>query len=290
MLHCPINVSEGRDGDALDEIARAAGTTLLDTHSDPFHHRSVLTLGGDPPAVAEAARAVARSVVASVDLSGHLGVHPRIGALDVVPFVPLKSDGAGRAGLVDDDLAPVALAVRDQFARWLADALGVPSFRYGPQAPGDRTLPELRRRAFRPDPPDHGPPDPHPTAGATAVGARHALVAYNVEVEGGDLELARAVASAVRAPGVRALGLDVGGRPQVSMNLTEPFRLGPSVAFDMVAERLAAAGAGVARAELVGLLPRIVLEAVPAHRRAELGLAGEPTIEGRLEGRGFSWR
>jgi glutamate formiminotransferase len=182
--------------------------------------------------------------------------------VDVVPFVPL--DGA--------DLTD-AMAARDRYAAWSADALAVPCFCYGPEI----SLPDVRRRAFRDLEPTTGGPGPHPSAGATCVGARPVLVAYNVWLAADDLALARRVAAAVRGPHVRALGLPVGGRVQVSMNLVAPEEVGPADAYDRVA-----ALAGVAGGELVGLLPEAVLRAVPAPRWRELGLAEEATIEARL--------
>jgi glutamate formiminotransferase len=187
-----------------------------------------------------------------------------MGVVDVVPFVPLA------ASTLDD-----AVAARDRFLEWMADELGVPGFAYGPE----RTLPEVRRRAFADLAPDRGPARPHPTAGATAVGARPVLVAWNVWLAEPDLARARRIAGAIRCPQLRALGLPVGARVQVSMNLVEPDALGPAEAWDLVAGREAVAGA-----ELVGLVPRSVLERTDPRRWAELDLAEEKTIESRLAG------
>ncbi len=258
-----LNVSEGRRRPVLDTLAGAAGPGLLDAHSDPHHHRSVLTVVGE-----DAARAVARAAVAAIDLRRHAGVHPRLGALDVAPFVPLG----------DQTLAEAA-AARDRFARWLGAELRVPTFLYGPE----RTLPDVRRAAFRELAPDAGPIRPHPTAGACAVGARPPLVAYNVWLADADPARARAVARAVRDPAVRALGLRVGARAQVSMNLVEPATVGPAEAYDRVA-----ALAPVAGAELVGLVPQAVLDAVPPERWAALDLAADRTIEARLAAAGLT--
>ncbi len=260
MLECVVNVSEGRDAVVLDRLATAAGVDLLDLHHDPFHHRSVLTLVGE-----ESPRRVAVEAVASIDLRVHDGVHPRLGAIDVVPFVPLTG-----SNMTD------AIAARDAFSEWAAAELDLPCFRYGPE----RTLPEVRRDAFGSLAPDVGPPRPHPTAGATAVGARELLVAYNVWLAEPDVALARRVAAAVRGDGIRALGLPVGDRVQVSMNLIDPLRVGPAVAWDRVAEL-----AEIAGAELVGLVPEAVLEGVSAGRWDELDLAADRTIEARLAAR-----
>lgn len=251
MLECVVNVSEGRDAAVLDALRSAAGADLLDVHTDAWHHRSVFTLVGE-----SAPRRLAEAAVAAIDLRAHEGVHPRIGAVDVVPFVPL-------AGSTMAD----ALAARDRFAGWMAEALAVPCLVYGPE----RTLPELRREAVG--------RDGHPSAGLCAVGARDLLVAYNLWLADADLRLARAVAAAVRGAGIRALGLPVGDRVQVSMNLVDPLVVGPADAWDRVAEH-----AEVAGAELVGLVPVAVLEAIPAARWAALDLGPDRTIEARLPG------
>ena len=263
VLECIVNVSEGRDPAVLAALADAGGGDLLDQHVDPHHHRCVLTTAGEG-----AARRIARVAVERVDLRSHVGVHPRLGAVDVVPFVALEGADPSEA-----------CAARDRFATWIADELAVPAFRYG-ESGGVPTLPEVRRRAFVDLVPDEGPDRPHPTAGAVAVGCRPPLVAYNVWLAEPDLDLARAVATAVRGDGIRALGLAVGERVQVSMNLIEPDRVGPAVAYDRVADR-----ARVAGAELVGLLPQRVLAAVAAGRWAELGLAEDRTVEARLDRR-----
>jgi glutamate formiminotransferase len=250
-------VSEGRSSVVLDALAAAAGADLLDAHVDPHHHRAVLTLVGE-----DAPRAVAAETTRRIDLRRHAGAHPRLGAVDVVPFVPLSG-----SAMAD------ALAARDRFSAWLASELGVPAFRYGGDGP---SLPEVRRSARRRRP-DTGGPLPHPTAGATAVGARGVLVAYNLVLAEADLRRARTVATAVRGPAVRALGLRVGDEVQVSMNLVAPAEVGPAEAFDAVAAHTA-----VARAELVGLLPESVLHAVDRDRWEGLDLAAGRTIEARL--------
>ena len=254
-----MNISEGSRPHVVTAIASSAVGSLLDVHSDVHHNRSVLTLVGE-----EAPRAVARAAVAALDLRRHQGVHPRLGVVDVVPFVPLAG-----STLLD------AVAARDRFLDWMADELGVPGFAYGPE----RTLPEVRRLAFTELAPDRGPSRPHPTAGATAVGARPVLVAWNVWLAEADLARACRIAREIRGPRLRALGLQVGKRVQVSMNLIEPDELGPAEAWDLVADRGA-----VADAELVGLVPRSVLERTDPARWTELDLAEEKTIEWRLAG------
>ncbi len=166
--------------------------------------------------------------------------------------------------------------------------MGVPSFLYGPLPGGrTRTLPEIRRHAFAATAglrPDFGPARPDPSAGATAVGARRVLVAYNVWVS--TVEVARLVAPQVRGPGIRALGLAVGERAQVSCNLTEPDLAGPAQLYDRVRLLAAEAGGAVDGAELVGLMPEAVLATVPRARWPELGLSDEATVESRLAARG----
>jgi glutamate formiminotransferase / 5-formyltetrahydrofolate cyclo-ligase len=257
MFECVVNVSEGRDAAVVHALAASAGRDLLDVHTDPDHNRTVLTLVGE-----DAPRAVAREAVARIDLGVHAGVHPRIGAVDVVPFVPLA--GATMAG---------ARHARDRFAHWLAGDLQVPVFLYGPE----RTLPEVRRGAFAALAPDVGPARPHPTAGGAAVGVRPVLVAWNVWLAEPDVALARRVASAIRGPHLRALGLAVAGGAQVSMNLVTPEVVGPAEAWDLVAGH-----APVDRAELVGLVPAAVLARTPRHRWRQLDLSDDRTIESRL--------
>jgi glutamate formiminotransferase len=247
VLLCVLNVSEGRRTDVLDALADAAGRDLLDLHRDADHHRSVLTLVGE-----DAPWRVAVAAIERIDLRRHRGVHPRLGAVDVVPFVPW--DGAAMAD---------AVAARDRYAAWSP----VPCLHNGEEA---MTLPELRRRGRR-------LVLPHPTAGITAVGARPVLVAYNVWLDGGSLSTARAIASAIRSPAVRALGLAVGDGVQVSMNLVDPGAFGPADAYDAVA-RLAP----VERGELVGLVPQAVLDAIAEERWAQVGVSADRTIEARL--------
>jgi glutamate formiminotransferase len=276
LLECVVNVSEGRDTDIIRLLRAAAGDALLDIHTDLDHHRSVLTLAGPYPDLSPAVRAVAETAVAKIDLRAHSGAHPRFGSLDVVPWVALARDRADR--LLDADPAP-ALTARDEFAAWAGGELRLPCFLYGPE----RSLPALRRDAWRGLTPDYGPRAPHRTAGSAAVGARPLLVAYNLWLAESDLDLAKRVAVAVRGPNLRSLGLQVGARVQVSCNLVAPAVLGPGAAFDAVANQ-----AAVAEAEVVGLTPQAVLDAEPPSRWAELGLDPSATIEARLQRRAWN--
>jgi glutamate formiminotransferase len=272
LLECVINVSEGREPTRIVALSNRGGRHVLDVHSDPDHHRSVLTLAGPGPEVMGRAREVARATVSLVDLRIHSGAHPRRGALDVVPFVALQGWPVENGDLTE------AVGARDEFAKWAGSELQLPCFLYGPE----RTLPEVRRRAWHDLLPDYGPPGPHPTAGAAAVGARPVLVAYNLWLVEPDLEAARRVAAELRHSQLRTLGIRVGTEVQVSCNLIDPWRVGPGVVFDAVASRVA-----VARAELVGLVPQTVLAAEPSSRWKELGLDPSATIEARLEKAGL---
>ncbi len=261
-----INVSEGRDPARISAIAEAAGSSLVDLHSDPYHHRSVYTLAGRPDEVEEKALSLSLRAVELLDLRSHQGVHPRLGVVDVVPFVPLGSPPPG------EERFARASEARARFAGAMAEA-GVPCFLYG----SERSLPEVRRRAFVDLLPDVGPSEPHPTAGACCVGVRDFLVAYNLVIKGPP-ELAREIARRIRRPELRALGFDLGGESQVSCNLLSPETLGPGELFDEVSEL-----APVVRTELVGLVPRSVLERVAPKRWGALDLSVGKTIERALE-------
>ena len=276
ILECVVNVSEGRDERLLSELASACGQFLLDLHVDPEHHRSVFTLAGETERVHESVRALASAVVERVDVSSHVGAHPRIGALDVVPFVSLAAAEDG-SGLFDGPEVE-AVEARDRFAEWAGGTLGLPCFLYGPE----RSLPVLRRTAWNGLLPEFGPQAPHPSAGSCAVGARRVLVAYNLWLAVPDLDSARRVAKAMRGPQLRTLALRVGGAIQVSCNLTDPWIVGPGTVFDGVASQVA-----IARAELVGLIPRVVLHAEPRHRWKDLDLDPSRTIEARLHSAGL---
>jgi glutamate formiminotransferase / 5-formyltetrahydrofolate cyclo-ligase len=261
MIECVVNVSEGRDDALLARLSAACGSDVLDVHRDVHHNRAVFTLLGE-----QAPRRLAAAAVAGIDLARHEGVHPRLGAVDVVPFVALDEPASG------------ARRARDEFAVWAGDELALPCFLYDDERP----LPEVRRRAFADLDPDTGPLTAHPTAGACAVGVRGVLVAWNLWLPGDQIATARHIARTIRRADVRALGLQVGDRVQVSMNLVNPTRTGPAEVWDEVAELCERAGTRVEGAELVGLLPAVVLDAVPERRWAQLDLTPERTIEHRI--------
>lgn len=289
LIECVPNFSEGRDAARIQALCAAAasvpGAALLDRHSDPDHHRTVLTLAGEPEAVAEAAFRTVREAVNTIDLRGHDGVHPRIGAADVVPFVPLQ-------GATLEDCAALARELGQRLAR----ELELPVYLYGRAAtrPERARLPWLRKPGFEglaaalatPErAPDYGPARPHASAGATVVGARPLLVALNVEVDPATpLAEAEAIARAVREssgglPGVQAKGLALlrQGRIQVSLNLFDLQRTGPGAAWRAVCQEAARRKVAVRGAELVGLLPRVALDEAAG---TLLGLS--PPLAGRV--------
>jgi len=298
LVECVPNISEGRRPEVVDEVVAAfagaaPGVLVLDRSSDPDHNRTVITLTGPGPALVEAAVAGARACARLIDLNRHRGVHPRMGALDVLPFVPFGAVTRLRGG-DDPDLDCTDLAVRA--GRRIAEEAGVPVYLYGAAArhPGWSALPAVRGKGFealRADGqvPDLGGPGLHPTAGATAVGARELLIAYNVELAGADLDLARRIASAVRErdgglPAVRAMGVPLGerGLVQVSMNLLDWRVTPPAAAYAAVAALAGRHGARVEASEVVGLAPAGAFDGVdPADLRLRASL-DDLLLESRL--------
>lgn len=255
-----MNVSEGRNRDVLVRLASAVSGDVLDIHTDQDHNRSVFTLVGE-----DAPRRLTETALELMNITDHSGVHPRIGVVDVVPFVPLT--GSSWAD---------AVTARNNFAEWAASELNVPCFLYG----DERTLPDIRRGAWNQLQPDVGPTEPHSTAGGICVGVRPPLIAYNLWLKDIDLAATKKIASQVRSKTIRTLGLQVGDYTQVSINLVQPDISNPAHAFDAVQEY-----ADIHHAELVGLLPREVLVSIPVGRWEELDLAEDRTIEWRLENR-----
>ena len=260
MLECVVNVSEGADSSVLHALREAVRNDLLDVHSDAHHNRSVFTLVGE-----KAPRALTRVAVGLLSIATHDGVHPRLGVVDVVPFVPLSGSS------MDD-----ALAARQRFAQWAADELGLPSFLYGPE----RSLPTIRKNAWTPLFPDVGTREPHSTGGAVCVGAREPLIAYNVWLQGVSLDETKHIASRVRTEHIRTLGLQVGDFTQVSMNLVAPHIAHPGHAVDSIAQLTP-----IHHCELVGLIPEDVMTVIPQSRWEALDLSEDRTIEWRLQRR-----
>lgn len=278
-------MSEGRDRariSALARAVRAGGTRVLDVHSDPWHNRSVFTVAGEPD---EMTVSMARLAVAarSIDLRLHEGVHPRLGALDVCPVVAFR--------ITLSDATAIALSV----ARAIATRARLPVYLYGAAArrPETRELPDLRRgglarlaeRARAGLDPDLGPSSIDPRRGVVCVGARGPLIAFNVWLQGG-VDLARRIAAGVRSsgggpPGVRAIGVRVGDRSQVSMNLVAPEVTGIDAAYEAVEARVGELGGLVTATEIVGLVPERYRPA-PNRQAARLLTTPGRTLESAL--------
>jgi glutamate formiminotransferase len=279
VLEAVVNVSEGRRPEVLGSLARACGRALLDVHTDPDHHRTVFTIASEVAGETEAAvRRLAAAAAEHGSLTGHDGVHPRLGVIDVVPFVALGPTPP-----------EVSLTAAESFADWIAAALDLPVFFYDLADPAHRTLPALRRDAFSTRRPDRGPDRPHPRLGAVAVGARAPLVAINLELDRDDLELARTVARHVRErdgglPGVRALGLQLPSRhsSQVSLNLVDLTATGLETVCVAVRDEVESSGAHVERVELVGLVPAAALAECSTEFLAWTGISASETIEARV--------
>ncbi len=272
LIECVPNFSEGRDPEkvaALAETVRAVpGVTLLGQELDADHNRSVLTFAGGPEAVSEAAVRVVGKAVELIDLNRHTGVHPRIGAADVVPFVPIQ-------GLTLEDCVRIAEWAGQEIWR----RFRVPVYFYEAAARrADRVnLENLRRGQFEvlrqevltnPErAPDVGEPRLHPTAGATVVGARKFLIAFNINLSTPDVEIAKRVARAIRFSSggfryVKAIGVPLASRnlAQVSINLTDFEQTPMHRVFEAVRTEAARYGAGIAGSEIVGLIPKRALE------------------------------
>ena len=285
VLEAVPNFSEGRDLDvvlAIVEAMRQAGATVLDWSADPDHHRSVVTIVGPPDVVEDAAVAGAGIAFRHIDLRHHDGVHPRIGALDVLPFIPL-------VGLSLEH----ARAVAQRAGRRIVDEFDVPVYFYGQASdPPGRSLADLRRGGFEaivqgwpaggaPDllPADWTHPGGHPRSGVSCVGARTVLLAWNVFVDGLTLAVAREIARDLRErhsglAGVRALALELPRRNalQISMNLEDPMVTAPAVVFDRLEALVSARGGRVAQTEIIGLMPdQLVLSVAQQRMKLEAG-------------------
>ncbi|MBW4077869.1 MAG: hypothetical protein HIU84_05025, partial [Acidobacteria bacterium] len=237
-----------------------------------WHHRSVFTLINDADQLSVDVHALIAWAYEILDLSGHHGVHPRFGVVDVVPYVALTPSES-----------PISEALRDETARWISTTYDVPTFLYGPVANGvQRTLPYVRAQAFEELSPDFGPSSLSPRWGAVAVGARPVLVAWNLWLRATSIEQARALARLVRGVAVRSLAFEVGDQVQVSCNLIDVETVRPSQVYDRVQSMLEGAQS-ISHAELVGLAPLSLLEREDPARWTQLGLDPTTTIERRLE-------
>jgi glutamate formiminotransferase len=275
LLECVPNISEGRDEKKIaliaEEVKRCDGVKLLDVSSDKDHHRSVLTFIGEPETVKDAAISVALKAIELIDMKEQHGAHPRLGAVDVVPFVPIQ-------GVEMKEAVEVARALGKELG-----SRGVPVFYYEETAISSdrRDLPSIRKGEYEgleeklKDPkwkPDEGPNSFNPKSGATVVGARFPLVAYNVNLKTRDLSIAKAIAKKVRfkdggLPHVRAMGVDLRekGMVQVSMNLTNYRVTGIPRVFEFIREEALQKGVEIVESEIVGLIPLGVLEGIAQH-------------------------
>jgi glutamate formiminotransferase len=272
LLECVPNISEGRDQDKIalisEEVKKHTGIKLLDCSSDRDHHRSVFTFIGEPEATKDAAFSLAMKALDLIDMRKHKGDHPRLGAVDVVPFVPIQ-------GVQMEE----AVQIAHEFGKGLGKR-GIPVFFYEEAAtrPERKDLPSIRKGEYEglgeklKDPewkPDEGPDHFNPKFGATVVGARFPLVAYNVNLKTKDLSLAKAIAKKVRFkdggfPYVRAMGVDLRekGMVQVSMNLTHYRVTNIPKVYEFIKEEALKKGIEIEASEIVGLIPLGVLEGV----------------------------
>ena len=270
IIECVTNISEGRRAEVVEACADAvrgtAGVTLLDYSSDASHNRSVLTLAGDGPGLKQAVLALYEAALPRIDLRDHKGEHPRVGAVDVVPFVPIE-------GVTMD----ACVAIAREVAEAVAARFEIPIFLYEEAAssPARRNLEDIRRGEFEGLAvkmandewrPDFGPGRPHASAGATVMGARFPLIAYNINLATDRLDVAKKIASAIRLSSggfrfVKAMGIRLEDRNlvQVSMNLTNYTKTPIFRVFDLVKREAARYGVSVLESEIVGLVPSAAL-------------------------------
>jgi glutamate formiminotransferase len=282
LIECVPNISEGRRHEVIDAavaaIRRTPGARLLDYSSDTAHNRSVLTFAGDRAAVHSAVLALFDAVIPSIDLRTHSGEHPRMGAVDVVPFIPIE-------GVTMDDCVALARGTGAEVAK----RFSIPVFLYEEASinPARKNLEDIRRGEFeglaeklsKPEwAPDFGPATPHPTAGATVIGARMPLIAYNINLATDRLDVAKSIAKTIRFssggfPFVKAMGVSLADRGivQVSMNLTNYEKTPMLRVFEAVKAEAAKSGVQILESEIVGLVPAAAL---PESEERVLQLAG----------------
>jgi glutamate formiminotransferase len=280
VVECVPNFSEGRDARKVADIAAAIASvpeiTVLHFTLDPDHHRSVITFAGSPEKVGEAALLGVAQAVKTIDLTQQSGVHPRIGAADVVPFVPVQD-------VTLDECADLATRVGEEIWR----RLGVPVYLYEAAArrPDRVNLETIRRGGLAPD---FGE-GLHPTAGATVVGARKFLIAFNINLNTPDVAVAQAIAKKIRASSgglafVKAMGVRLASRnlAQVSMNLTDFERTPVHTVFAAVRDQAASHGVTIAESEIIGMIPRRALEGSGDWLPTAANFSPELIIEDRL--------
>jgi glutamate formiminotransferase/glutamate formiminotransferase/formiminotetrahydrofolate cyclodeaminase len=296
LVECVPNFSEGRKTETVERLAQAISSVpsacVLDTHIDADHNRSVITFVAAPEMVVEAACRAVKLAAELIDMREHRGVHPRLGATDVLPFIPIS-------GVTMADCVALAHAAGERIARELA----IPVFFYERAAlkPGRVFLEDVRRGALEllreqiaVDParaPDVGPLMVHASAGAIAVGARPFLIAFNVNLKSRDVSVARAIARVVRArhgglPFVKALGFELStrGLVQVSMNLVNYEAMGMAQAYNAVKDEAARMGVEVFSTEIVGLVPQKALDTDAEYFKKLENLTADKILENRLRG------
>jgi glutamate formiminotransferase len=293
LVECIPNFSEGRRDDVIQAVADAVrgvpGVRLLDVSSNADHNRTVLTFVGVPEQVAEAAFRATAKAVELIDMNKHKGEHPRIGAMDVVPFVPVS-------GMTMDD----AVALAQQVGKRIAEQLMVPVYLYANAAatPARKRLPDVRQGQYEglkeaivlPERrPDFGEPKMHPTAGATAVGARPPLIAFNVNLGTNNLQIAKTIGKALRESSgglvnVQAMGVDLAeqGIVQVSMNLLDYTRTPIHRAYEMVRSEASRYGVPVVASEIIGLVPLDALLGAADFYLRLTGFTRKQVLEARL--------
>jgi len=293
IIECVPNVSEGRDTGSIEAIAAAVrsvpGVRLLDVSSDASHNRSVLTFVGDAPAVRAGVAALFRAALERIDLRRHKGEHPRMGAVDVVPFIPIRGSSVEEC-----------VALSREAGATIAKDFGVPVYLYEDSASSDlrRNLAEIRKGQFEGFPtkmkdprwaPDFGPAEPHPSAGVVAVGARAFLIAYNINLATRDLAIADRIAKAIRHLSggfryVKAMGVELAERGivQVSINMTNFKKTPLHRVFECVRSEAERHGVAILGSEIVGLSPAEALYAAAEHYLRLEGFSAEQVLETKL--------
>ena len=291
LIEAIPNVSEGRRPEVIEALAAALadspGVDLLDASSDAAHNRTVFTLVGEGAALRTALLALYAAALERIDLRFHAGEHPRIGAVDVVPLVPL-----------DPADMPVCISVATELGAAVAERFDIPVYLYAARVPDRRRLETIRRGGFEglrekmraeTGRPDFGPPRPHPSAGASAIGARRMLIAYNVNLKTDDLDIARQIARAVRASdgglaAVKAIGVrtDQPDVVQVSINLVDYERTSLHQVFESVQREADRLGVGIRDSEIVGLVPAAALVSAASRQLQLAGFTMDQILECRL--------
>ena len=296
VIECVPNVSEGRRTDVIqrlaDSLKAVPGLSVLDVQSDPAHNRSVFTLAGDADALAAGVPRLIEGAMAAIDLRSHQGEHPRMGAVDVVPFIPIE-------GVTMEACVQLAKSI----AADVASRFSLPVYLYEEASsnPARKNLEDIRRGEFEglaakmAEPawaPDYGPATPHQSAGATVIGARMPLIAYNINLATNRLDVAKKIASAVRMSAgglryVKAMGIPLEDRDivQVSMNLTNYEKTPIFRVFDLVKREAERYGVQVLESEIVGLVPAAALRQCLEYYLQLEGFSGAQVLENKLRSR-----